>query len=152
MSLAADRINHKNYTIHDKLLFYNDFYFGTTVAKDKYINCFGEPVMSVSKNELKSIKQQHIDFHDLVQECNHDELGQCAKLLAMYVAIYKQRYGELPLEKLSHMADTLAVNKELSQIIQEGIVEASTMLRMVRDEQRQQQESFYYYPAEYSIN
>lgn len=108
--------------------------------------------MSVSKNELKSIKQQHIDFHDLVQECNRDELGQCAKLLAMYVAIYKQRYGELPLDKLSHMADTPAVDKELSQIIQEGIVEASTMLRMVRDEQRQQQKSFYYYPAEYSIN
>ncbi len=108
--------------------------------------------MSVSKNELESIKQQHVDFHDLVQECNHVELGQCAKLLAMYVAIYKQRYGELPLENLSHMVDTPAVNQELSQIIQEGIEEASTMLRMVRDEQRQQQRSFYYYPAEYSIN
>ncbi len=108
--------------------------------------------MSDSKNELDDIKQQHIDFQDLVLACNHDELGQCAKLLAMYVAIYKQRYGELPLENLSDLADTPAVNHELSQIIQDAIEEASTMLRLVRDEQRQQQGSFYYSPTESSIN
>lgn len=108
--------------------------------------------MSVSKTELDSIKQQHIDFHDLVLECNHGELGQCAKLLAMYVAIYKQRYGELPLENLSQISDTPAVDRELSQIIQHAIEEASTMLRLVRDEQRQQQETFYYHPSENSIN
>ena len=108
--------------------------------------------MSVLKSELDDMKQQHLDFHDLVHERNHDELGQCAKLLAMYVAIYKQRYGELPMEKLSHLADTPSANKELSHFIQEAIEEASTMLRMVRDEQRQQQKSFYYYPAENSIN
>ncbi len=108
--------------------------------------------MSVSKHELEDIKQQHADFHELVQESNHDELGQCTKLLAMYVAIYKQRYGELPLDKLSHMADDPSVNRELSQIIREGVEEASTMLRMVRDEQRLQQRSFYYYPAENIIN
>ena len=108
--------------------------------------------MSVPKNELEDIKQQHIDFQDLVLECNHDELGQCAKLLAMYVAIYKQKYGELPLENLSSISDTPTVNDELSKIIQEAIEEASTMLRLVRDEQRQQSDTFYYSPAENTIN
>ena len=108
--------------------------------------------MSVSKNELDDIKQQHIDFQDLVLECNHDELGQCAKLLAMYVSIYKQQYGELPLDSLSLMADTPSINEELSKIIQEAIEEASTILRLVRGEQRQQQNSFYYAPNENSIN
>ncbi|MFT7461072.1 MAG: hypothetical protein ACI909_003764, partial [Planctomycetota bacterium] len=98
------------------------------------------------------IKQQQIEFKDLVQECNRDELGQCAKLLAMYVAIYKQRYGDLPLDKLTDFSESSEVNKEMSKIIQDGIEEASEMLRLVRDDQRQQQRSSYYYPAENTIN
>ena len=108
--------------------------------------------MSVSKNELDAIKQQQIDFQYLVEECNRDELGQCAKLLAMYVAIYRQRYGDLPVENLSQISQASAVNEELSQIIQDGVEEASKMLRLVRDEHRQQQRSFYYYPAQNTIS
>lgn len=108
--------------------------------------------MELSEAELEIIRQQHQDFQELVQTCNHEELGQCAKLLAMYVAIYKQRYGELPLEKLTQITDTPAVNRELSLIIREAIDEATTMLELVRNEQRQQQKNFHYYPAENTIN
>lgn len=108
--------------------------------------------MDLTEADLEIIKQQHLDFQELVHTCNHEELGQCAKLLAMYVAIYKQRYGELPLEKLTRITDTPAVNRELSMIIREAIDEATTMLELVRDEQRQQQKNFHYYPAENTIN
>jgi hypothetical protein len=61
-------------------------------------------IMGVTKNELDIIRQQQIDFKDLAEECNHDELGQCAKLLAMYVSIYKKRFGDLPTEKIAEFS------------------------------------------------
>lgn len=108
--------------------------------------------MSITEQELEHIKQQHQEFEGLVQGCSHDELGQCAKLLAMYVTIYKQKYGDLPLDKLSNVTDSAIINKELSAIIREALEEASTMLELVCDEQRQQQKSFNYYPVVNSIN
>ncbi len=107
--------------------------------------------MSVTKNELDLIKQQQIEFQDLVQDSNRSELGQCTKLLAMYIAIYKQRYGDIAIESYMQISEDSSVNQELSQIIQDGIEEASTMLRMVRNDQRQEQ-NLYYYPASNTIN
>lgn len=108
--------------------------------------------MSTVKIELDQIRKQQLDFQDLVEECNRNELGQCAKLLAMYIAVYKQEYGELPLDNLLDMSETLLVDQELSQIIQNGIEEASSMLRMVHNEQRRQKSSFYYKPGCSTIN
>ena len=108
--------------------------------------------MSTGKIELDQIKKQQLEFQDLVEECNRNELGQCAKLLAMYIAVYKQEYGELPIENLLNMSETLLVGQELSQIIQDGIEEASSMLRMVHNEQQMPKATFYYKPSCSTIN
>ena len=108
--------------------------------------------MKVSDKELEQIKKQHENFQELVLGCSREELGQCAKLLAMYVTIYKQRYGDLPLERLTDITDLTAVNRELSVIIREALDEASTMLEVVCDEQRQQSSNFHYYPQQHTIN
>ena len=108
--------------------------------------------MKVSEMELEQIRKQHESFQELVQGCSLEELGQCAKLLAMYVTIYKQRYGDLPLDKLTDFTDATIVNRELSVIIREALDEASTMLEVVCDEQRQQNNNFHYYPQHQTIN
>ena len=108
--------------------------------------------MKVNEKELEQIRIQHENFQELVQGCSLEELGQCAKLLAMYVTIYKQKYGELPLEKLSDITDMTIVNRELSVIICEAIDEASSMLEVVCDEQRQQSGNFNYHPQHNTIN
>ena len=109
-------------------------------------------MMHLTDRELDIIRRQQEDFQELVQECNHEELGQCAKLLAMYVAVYKQQFGELPMDNLMEDSESALANQEISTIVQNGIEEASTMLQMVRNEERQQNHSFYYYPSEQSIN
>jgi ArsR family metal-binding transcriptional regulator len=108
--------------------------------------------MSTKTTELDLIQQKQNKFQELVDECNHSELGQCAKLLAMHIAMYKQFYGDIPVDSIMQISEASTVNQELSQIIQEGIEEASTMLRLVRDEQRMDQRSFYYYPTNNMIN
>ncbi len=108
--------------------------------------------MSITKNELELIKRQQLDFEGLVQDCNREELGQCAKLLAMHIAVYKQQYGEIPVKNLAQIAETVSVNQEISQVIQNGIEEASDMLRMVRNEQRRDKSSFYCTQNSNSIN
>jgi len=73
----------------------------------------------------------------------------------MYVAVYKQQHGELPIDNLLQVSESGLASQEISQIIQNGIEEASTMLQMVRNEQTEQREqshSFYYYPSEHTIN
>ena len=108
--------------------------------------------MSTGKIELDQIKKQQLEFQDLVDECNRNELGQSAKLLAMYIAVYKQEFGELPIENLLNMSESLLVGQELSQIIQDGIEEASSMLRMVHNEQQRPKATFYYKPSCSTIN
>ena len=55
-------------------------------------------------------------------------MGQLAKFLAMYIAVYKQQHGELPIDSLLQVTESALANQELSQIIQSGIEEATTML------------------------
>lgn len=109
-------------------------------------------VMSVTKLELDKIKQQQEEFIDLVQESNRDELGQCAKLLAMYLTVYKQRYGDIPLEEYIQSDAGTAFEGDLSQLIQEGVKEATTMLNLVRDEKRENEQQLHYYPTSTTIN
>jgi len=108
--------------------------------------------MSTAKSELDMIKEQQIEFQSLVQQCDRSELGQCAKLLAMYIAVYKQQFGDIPVESLLTMSETVTVDYELSQIIQNGIEEASSMLRMVLEEKQQVNGSFFYNASSAAIN
>jgi hypothetical protein len=108
--------------------------------------------MNTTKYELELIKLQQREFQSLVAESSGEELGQCAKLLAMYIAVYKKQFGDIPVEDLLKISDSVSMDQDLSGIIQDGIEEAASMLQMVRDEKRQKTNSFYYNPTFSSIN
>ena len=94
--------------------------------------------MHLTTRKLDIIRRQQENFQELVQESNRQELGQLAKFLAMYIAVYKQQHGELPIDSLLQVTESALANQELSQIIQSGIEEATTMPQMVRIEQTEQ--------------
>jgi len=42
------------------------------------------------------LKQLEKQFFTLVENSTRDELAQCAKYLAMYLVLYRQKFGEIP--------------------------------------------------------
>jgi hypothetical protein len=56
--------------------------------------------MHLTEIELDILRRGQEDFQELAQESKREELGQCAKLLAMYLAVYKQQHGEVAIDNL----------------------------------------------------
>jgi len=51
--------------------------------------------MSDQDSLLPRLQSLHDELEVRVADSTKDELGQCARLLAMYLALYKRKYGEL---------------------------------------------------------
>jgi len=87
--------------------------------------------MLTTSQELLKLKQQEQEFLELTQTCNRDELVKCARVLAMYIALYRQQFGEVPLHCHAKLQQTNAFDDELIQITMEGLHEAVEMLKTV---------------------
>jgi hypothetical protein len=87
--------------------------------------------MDTTTQELLKLKQQEQEFLELAHTCNRDELVKCARILAMYIALYRQEFGEIPLRGYAKLLDTTALDGELLQITSEGLYEAAEMLKTV---------------------
>lgn len=87
--------------------------------------------MEIDQKDILLLKQRELEFTGLVENCSHSELAKCTKFLAMYLALYRQQFGEIPASDFSHLLQRPALDKELLQIIGEGMQEASAMMRMI---------------------
>lgn len=64
---------------------------------------------------------QYIQLTDkLIEIADKDELAECARLLALNVAHYEMRYGELPLDETSAMADSNTLNDQQADLVTKG--------------------------------
>ena len=81
-------------------------------------------------NDIVKLRQREMEFTNLVNSCSRNDLAKCAKFLAMYIALYRQKYGEISTSGYDRLmcAD---LNKELLDIVDEGIYEAAEMLKIV---------------------
>jgi len=91
--------------------------------------------------DLENIKTRETELKSLIEVSDKDDLTQCVRLLAMYVAIYKKCFGELPVSSYEKMLSTQIVDKETARIFENGMHEAITMLDMVM-RSRTQSEDF----------
>ena len=70
----------------------------------------------------------------LVDECSKEELADCALLLAMNLANYKSKYGELPSENFKELLVTDTIDEDTARILMEGSEEMIKTLSMVTGE------------------
>ena len=54
--------------------------------------------MTAVQSEMNNLQQLHTKLERQVAACSKEQLAQCARLLAMYVTVYRQSYGELSFE------------------------------------------------------
>ena len=66
--------------------------------------------------------EQYIALADrLVALADKTELAECARLLAINVAHYENKYGELPLEERLSMVQTNDLNEQQCQLVVKGM-------------------------------
>lgn len=87
--------------------------------------------MSIAHDDLELLKNVHTEFSGLISQSNQGELAQCIKLLAMYVSIYRQKFGDLPSQNYIDLMSMTELNQDMVQLITEGTVEAIEMLELV---------------------
>ena len=81
--------------------------------------------------DLQKLQQYMILVDNLVEVAEKEDIAECARLLAMNVAHYKKRYGELPLEDQLSMRTADEINEQQAELVIEGMETLVGMLGTV---------------------
>lgn len=66
--------------------------------------------------------QQYLKLTDkLVEIADKDELAECARLLALNLAHYQIRYGELPLDETSATTGSSTLSNQQADLVTKGL-------------------------------
>ncbi len=68
-------------------------------------------------SDLSTFQQYYKLADQLIEKVSKDDLAECARLLAMNIAHYQSKYGELPLEETLAMLGVAKPNKEQIELI-----------------------------------
>ena len=85
--------------------------------------------------DLTRIKEKELQLQTLVETTGKPELAQCVRLLSMYIAIYKQWFGELPPVSYEKILTSQEVDEDTAKIFENGMHEAISILDMVAQAQ-----------------
>jgi hypothetical protein len=81
--------------------------------------------------DLQKQQQYMILVDNLVEVAGKEDIAKCARLLAMNVAHYKRRYGELPLEDQLAMIVADDINDQQAELVIDGMETLVGMLGTV---------------------
>ncbi len=82
-------------------------------------------------NALIEFKDYYKHLDEMIAESTKEDLAECARLLALNVAHYKAKYGELPLEEHQAMLETQKMNEDLAKLLASGMLEMTMTLATV---------------------
>ena len=68
-------------------------------------------------SDLSTFQQYYKLADQLIEKVSKDDLAECARLLAMNIAHYQSKYGELPLEETLAMLGVAKPNEEQVELI-----------------------------------
>ena len=68
-------------------------------------------------SDLSTFQQYYKLADQLIEKISKDDLAECARLLAMNIAHYQSKYGELPLEETLAMLGVAKPNAEQVELI-----------------------------------
>ncbi len=67
----------------------------------------------------------------MVADATKEDLAECARLLALNVAHYKAKYGELPLAEHQAMLEANDIDEDLAKLLASGVLEMTVVLALV---------------------
>jgi len=81
--------------------------------------------------ELDEFKHYYQLLDEAMAKASKDEIAECARLLALNLAHYKQKYGELPLNEQEQLATETEVTDETARLLASGMLEMAVTLALV---------------------
>ncbi len=82
-------------------------------------------------NALAEFKDYYKRLDEMIAESTKEDLAECARLLALNVAHYKAKYGELPLEEHQAMLEANDIDEDLAKLLASGVLEMVSVLALV---------------------
>jgi len=67
------------------------------------------------------ISQYYKLADQLIEKCSKDELAECARILALNVAHYQSKYGDLPLDETLAMIGMTTPTPKQTQLMADGM-------------------------------
>lgn len=71
----------------------------------------------MSTNKQLSLTELQAEVDEVVDSSSKGQLGQCARLLATYIALYKHEFGELSQERFAALSLQLAESLEFGEAV-----------------------------------
>lgn len=71
--------------------------------------------------DLSTFQQYYKLADQLIEKVSKDDLAECARLMALNVAHYQSKYGELPLSETLAMINTDRPNQEQIKMLTDGM-------------------------------
>ncbi len=72
-------------------------------------------------SDLTTFGQYYMLADQLIENASKEEVAECARLLALNVAHYQSKYGELPLDETLAMIGMTKPNTEQLQLMADGM-------------------------------
>ncbi len=82
-------------------------------------------------NALTEFKDYYKRLDEMIADSTKADLAECARLLALNVAHYKAKYGELPLEEHQAMLEANDIDEEMAKFLASGALEMTVVLTLV---------------------
>jgi hypothetical protein len=91
--------------------------------------------MEQRKSFTEQLRDLHQEMELRVAGSTRDQLVQCARLLAMYVAMYKCRFGEVPADDYRALTEGDSDEGPGAKVFAVGLAEMNEMLQLVEEAQ-----------------
>jgi len=82
-------------------------------------------------SDLEQFAGHYKRLDEMVADATKEDLAECARLLALNVAHYKAKYGELPLEEHKAMLEADDIDEEMAKLLASGALEMAVVLALV---------------------
>ncbi len=82
-------------------------------------------------NALAEFKDYYKRLDEMIAESTKADLAECARLLALNVAHYRAKYGELPMEEHQAMLEADDIDEEMAKLLASGVLEMAVVLALV---------------------
>ena len=83
------------------------------------------------RSDLEQFAEHYKRLDEMVADATKEDLAECARLLALNVAHYKGKYGELPLEEHQAMLEADDIDENLAKLLASGMLEMTMALATV---------------------
>jgi len=79
-------------------------------------------------NNLERFKNFYLEIEQLISDSSKHDLAECARLLAFHLALYQQKYGELPEELYEKILTIEPIDDETNAVLGHAMLEMGVML------------------------